>query len=93
MSALRSCATTRNSPSPQRPISSAGMVTELRCGEVCSATWSGQSATIETSSGTVRPVVRSTLSTAGMMPSFWTMRPVVPGRSSRIRVTAPAAAS
>ena len=78
---------------PGGPCSSAGMVTELRCGDVCSATWSGQSATIDTSSGTVRPAVRSTLSSGGMIASFCTIRPVVPGRSSRIRVTAPAAAS
>ena len=74
-------------------MSSAGMATDVRCGAVRSATSSGQMATTDMSSGTVRPAVRSTLSNGEMIASFCTTRPVVPGRSCRIRVIAPAAAS
>ena len=82
-----------SSSTARAPSSCAGIVTELSRGDVCSASWSGQSATIDTSSGTVRPLARSRLSSGGITASFCTMSPVVCGRSSRIRASTPAAAS
>jgi len=69
------------------------MFTDVSLGAVCSAMLSGQRATMDTSSGTMRPAVRSRDISGGMMASFCTIRPVVFGRSSRIRASVPATAS